>query len=131
MAAPPEAIFDRLADYGSWRSWMPRSFQPIGRAAGPLRVGDRLKVRIGGLPSVLHVTVVDRAREVAWRGGLGFLLSAEHRFLLEPDGASFTRVRSVETWKGVLAPLLRPIVRRAAEHVGKKQLAGLARAFDV
>lgn len=128
MAASPEVMFDRLADYGSWRSWMPPSFQPIGRAVGPLRVGDRLKVRICGMPSLLEVMVVDRAREIAWRGGIGFLLSAHHRFLFEPDGASSTRVRSVELWKGALGPFVRPVVRRAAEWVGKEQLAGLARA---
>lgn len=128
MAANPEVIFDRLADYGSWRAWMPRIFQPIGRAVGPLRVGDRLRVRIGGLPTVLEVTVVDRAREIAWRGGVGNLLSGYHRFLFEPEGASSTRVRSVELWEGILGPLVRPVVRRAAEWIGAKQLAGLARA---
>lgn len=95
----------------------------------PFLAGDRIRVRIGGLPTILEVTVVDRAREIAWRGGVGFLLSGHHRFFFEPDGAAATRVRSVELWEGFLGPFVRPVVRRAAEWVGKKQLAGLARAW--
>jgi len=129
ISATPEVLFDRLADYGSWDAWMPRSFEPMGHGVGPLQVGDRIRVRILGLPSELEITVADRGRELAWRGGIGFLLSGEHRFIFERDGASSTRVRSVELWRGLLGPLVRPVVRRVASSVGKKQLAGLARPF--
>ncbi len=108
---------------------MPRSFQPVGEASRALRAGDQLRVRIGGAPrpTLLSVTVFDRAREITWCGGVRPLLWAEHRFLFEKDGAG-TRVRSVETWHGALAPLVKPVLRRLAEKVGRQQLAGLARA---
>jgi hypothetical protein len=131
VACPPEVAFDRLADHASWRDWMPRSFRPVGRAERTLRVGDRPRVRIAGslLPAALEVTVVDRPREITWCGGVRPLLWAEHRFLFEADGAGGTRVRSVETWRGALAPLVRRIVQPIAERIGGEQIAGLARAI--
>jgi hypothetical protein len=125
---PPGELFDRLADHSSWAAWMPATFRPVGRTLGELRPGDKPRVKIAGAPGVttLHVTVVDRAREITWTGGLRGVLWAEHRFLFEPthDG---TRVRSVETWKGALAPFVRPIVKRLAEKAAGQQLAGLAK----
>jgi hypothetical protein len=130
--APPQRVFDRLADFAAWPSWMPASFVPVVRAgsASPLRLGDRIKVKVGGAPfgSTLRISVLERPREIGWRGGVRGLLWAEHRFVLEPDGDRRTRVRSIETWRGALAGLTRRIVKPLAEKIGGQQLAGLARA---
>ena len=132
VAAPVEVAFDRLADHASWRDWMPRSFRPVGPSGGVLRAGDRLRMRVGGAPfaTVLEVTVVARAREITWTGGVRALLWAEHRFLFEPDGEGSARVRSVETWHGPLAPLVRPVLQPMAERVARQQLGALARAAE-
>jgi polyketide cyclase/dehydrase/lipid transport protein len=132
IAVPREAAFDRLADLSSWRAWMPRSFRLVGRAKGPLASGDRLRVRIAGAPvaTTLEVSVARRPDEIAWRGGSRRVLWAEHRFLFEADGANGTLVRSVETWQGALALLLRRFVQPRAERVGADQLAGLAKALS-
>jgi hypothetical protein len=123
-------VFDRLADHASWLDWMPSSFRPVDRTPASLSRGARLKTRIAHAPvaSTLEVTVVDRPREITWCGGARGVLRAEHRFLFEPTPNGGTRIRSVETWRGVLSPLLKPIVKRAAERIGKKQLESLARA---
>ena len=130
--APPQRIFDRLADFASWPDWMPRSFVPVVRAGEPssLRLGDRFRVKVGGsrFASTLRITMMERPREIAWRGGLRGVLWAEHRFVLEPDGDRRTRVRSIETWRGALAGLMRRIVKPLAEKIGGQQLAGLAKA---
>lgn len=52
---------------------------------------------------------------------------AEHRFLFEPDGSG-TRIRSVESWRGLLATATKPVLKRLAERIGKQQLEGLRRA---
>lgn len=131
VAASPEAAFDALADYPSWRGWMPRSFRPVEPAAGALREGDRLRVRVGGSPFAtrLEVTVADRPREITWTGGARALLWAEHRFLFEAAGGGGTRIRSVETWRGALAPFVRFVLAPVAARIGAQQLAGLARAL--
>ena len=128
--APPEAVFDRLVDFASWGAWMPRSFRPASAAPATLAPGASLRVRIAhGPPARLDVTVCDRAREVTWCGGLAGVLRAEHRFLFDPIGdGKRTRIRSVETWRGALAPLVRPVVKRLAERIGRQQIDALARA---
>jgi hypothetical protein len=131
--ASPEAAFDRLADYASWPEWMPASFRALDREPAKLAPGARVKVRIAhGAPATLEVAVVDRPRELTWRGGVPGL-HAEHRFLFEEIPGSDkarTRVRSVETWRGVLAPALRPLVKRVAQRIGREQIAALAAALS-
>lgn len=132
IEAPPQRVFDRLADVASWPTWMPRSFALVVRPGtpSPLRLGDRIKVKVAGAPvaSTLRVSKLERPNEVAWRGGVRGLMWAEHRFVLEPLGDRRTRVRSIETWHGLVARLLRPVVLRAALRVGGEQLAGLDKA---
>ncbi|HVY45352.1 MAG TPA: SRPBCC family protein [Minicystis sp.] len=132
VAAPPEIAFDRLADHASWRAWMPRSFRPVGPPLGRLRVGDRPRVRIAGalVPTPIEVFVVERAREIGWRGGIRPLLYAEHRFLFDAADGGGTVVRSVETWSGALAPVARRLVQPVAERIGREQLDALARAVE-
>jgi hypothetical protein len=132
--APPQRVFDKLADLGSWPSWMPRSFVPVMKAGtpSPLRLGDRFQVRVAGAPvaSTLRISILDRPRELAWRGGVRGLLRAEHRFVFEADGEHRTRVRSIETWHGALSGVLRRLVEPAAVRVGGEQLAALAGAVE-
>lgn len=125
----PEVAFDTLADHGSWAEWMPRTFMPVGRSPGALTAGARILVKIayGPLPSPIMVSVVERPREIAWRGGLPGLVAADHRFLFESDGKGGTVVRSVESWTGVLAWAMKPLLARLAEGIGAQQLAGLAK----
>ena len=130
--APPQRVFDRLADFAAWPSWMPKSFVPVVRAgaASPLREGDRFQVKVGGAPfaSTLKLRTLERPREITWTGGLRGVLWAEHRFVLEPDGDRRTRVRSIETWRGALAGVTKRIVKPLAEKIGIQQLAALAKA---
>jgi hypothetical protein len=108
----------------------------VGRSKGPLRQGDSIRVRIAGMPMAakLSVSVTKRpdgkegtsSGEITWTGGVRGLLWAEHRFLFEPKEGG-TRVRSVETWHGALAPLFQKAIQKQAERIGAEQLAGLAR----
>jgi len=132
--APPQRVFDKLADFGSWPSWMPRSFVPVVGSGppSPLRLGDRIRVRVAGAPvaSTLRISILDRPRELAWKGGVRGLLRAEHRFVFEADGDHRTRVRSIETWHGAMAGVLRRLVEPAAVRVGREQLDALAGAVE-
>ena len=80
------------------------------------------------MASTLKITRLERPHELAWRGGVRGVLWAEHRFVLDADGDRRTRVRSIETWNGALAGLLRRLIEPVAVRVGSEQLAGLAKA---
>jgi hypothetical protein len=129
----PEVAFDKLLDFPTWKDWMPRSFAPASPASGPHQVGHRFHVRIAHAPvaSPIEITVADRPREITWCGGRRGVLFGEHHFYFSDDGRGGTEVRSSETWSGLLAPVLRPLLQRAAERVGRQQLRGLAKACSV
>ena len=130
LDVPPEVAFDVLCDHPSWSRWMPRSFEVASRADTPLHAGKRLRIRVARAPVAtgIVVTVVDRPREITWRGGARGVLHAEHRFLFSSAGPGRTKVQSHETWTGALAPLVRRFVKPAAERIGSEQLSGLAAA---
>ena len=132
VAVSPETAFGRLADHASWRGWMPRSFAPVGSPLGFLRVGDSVRVRIAGAPlaAPIHVSVVDRPRELTWCGGVKGVLWGEHRFLFVADGRGGTHVHSLETWTGALASATRGFVQPLAERIGREQLEALARSVE-
>lgn len=100
-----------------------------------LREGDTFKVKIAGMrvASKLTVSAHERPRELSWTGGIPGLLSAEHRFLFDAEGedGAKTRVRSVETWTGALANVLRGAVEPLATKIGGQQLEALARSLEV
>ena len=131
-SASPERVFDTLADHDSWAAWMPPSFKPASgaRPLGRLRRGAKPKVVITAnglaLPTKLKVTVADRPREITWCGGVRGVMRAEHRFVLEALPGGGTRIRSIERWTGLVAGVLRPIIKRTAESVGRDQIDAIA-----
>jgi hypothetical protein len=131
MPVAPEIAFDRLADLASWPAWMPSSFRPAGKTAGTMRLGQKIRVRIAGVPvaSQIEVTEVRRPKELAWSGGIPGVLWANHQFFFEPDGPNATVVVSHETWSGVLARFVQRLVQPQAERIGGQQLEALARSL--
>jgi hypothetical protein len=127
----PEVAFDRLADLSSWPSWMPSSFRPVGTPTGTLRLGQKVSVRIAGVPTASRIEVSElrRPKEIAWSGGVPGILWANHQFFFEPDGDA-TVIVSQETWSGLLAPFLRRLIQPMAERVGGHQLEALARSLS-
>lgn len=126
-----QVAFDRLADHSSWADWMPSSFRPVGKAAGVLRRGQKVWVKIAGIPvaSPIEVTEVRKPVELAWSGGVPGVLWANHQFFFEADGPDATLVTSQETWSGLLAPLAERIIKPLSERVGGQQLEALARSL--
>ncbi len=131
LTVAPEVAFDRLADFGSWAGWMPSSFRPVGRSTSPLRRGQRVFVKIAGVPvpSRIEVTEMRRPHELAWSGGVPGVLWANHQFFFEADGPEATVVVSHETWSGLLAPFVRRLVQPQAERIGGQQLEALDRSL--
>ena len=132
ISGPLETVFSQFVDYRHWSAWMPASFRPMRGPSRPLRAGDRLLIRVTGLPSLVHVDLVDAPREVCWSGGLSGVMHARHTFRFEAVGDKTTRIRSREPWTG-LVTRVKPLadrIRSAAERVGRSQLEGFGRWFS-
>jgi len=131
ISGPIDTVFSRFIDYRRWDAWMPATFRPMRGPSRPLRTGDRLLVRVTGLPSILKVEHVDGPREICWAGGIPGLMYARHTFTFEAEGEKATRIRSSEPWTGLLtgvAPVASKI-KGTAERVGRSQLEGFERWF--
>lgn len=132
VPGPVDAVFSQFVDYPRWTAWMPASFRPLRGPSRPLRAGDRLLIRITGLPAIIHVDRVESPREVCWSGGLSGVVRARHTFTFEPAGDKATRIRSTEPWTGAFTKVkpLADRIRSGAERIGRSQLEGFGRWFS-
>jgi uncharacterized protein YndB with AHSA1/START domain len=118
IAAPPEVVWDVLADIGGWPSWNP----DVKRASleGALAEGTTFRWKAG--PGTITSTLrrVEPPRMIGWTGKtLG--IAATHVYRLERR-AGGTLVTSEESWRGLLVRLLR---RRMAKTLGQSLDSGL------
>jgi uncharacterized protein YndB with AHSA1/START domain len=134
IPAPPEAIFDLLADPGRHRD-----IDGSGAVRDPR--GDASRLQMGstfgmsmrmGLPYSMKSTVIEfeEGRRIAWQttgpGRIGSRVGGRiWRYELQPvDGGTLVR----ETWDtSQESPVTRPVVRRAADHTRKNMEATLER----
>ena len=113
IAAPPERVWKEFTDFRSFPSWNPF----IRKAKGKLVPGRRIRVklRLGRKLVKVHprLTVVDPGRELRWmaRQIVPRLFDVERAFRFEGDG-KHTRFVQYEIGRGLLAPVLMPILRR-------------------
>ena len=131
--APRAAVFERLRDVRTWRDWCPAGFMPSSKHERALEVGDRVGVKIdvglARMPTMIRVYRVETDRAIAWKGGSPAVMQGDHVFSFDDVAEGKTRVRSNETWTGVVASLLRPRVFKLAARLGREQLEGLAKSF--
>jgi hypothetical protein len=106
------ALWSRVEDWPRWE-WM-GSADARWLEGEPWTVGSRL--RVGHRPWTFDCVVVeaDPPRRVSWEGrGLGFHGRHCFRFAPHPRG---TLVEQRETFTGVGAPLIRPVIRWFWRH---------------
>jgi hypothetical protein len=130
LDVPRERAFEALRDHPKWSAWMPASFRPLGASSGPLVPGAKCKIAIAGVPGEqqIRVTVVDAPRELRWVGGVRGVLFADHAFFFDETAPGRCRVRSSETWSGVLFAVLRARIAKRVPAALQEQLDGLKRA---
>ncbi|MEQ8967616.1 MAG: SRPBCC domain-containing protein [Azospirillaceae bacterium] len=109
IAAPPEAVWAVLADFGSYGDWNPLIRRVDGRPA----VGERLDIQLSpGARNArfpAEVLEAEAPRALVWRGRMaGGLVTGTHWMRLSPagDGGVGTRLEHGETFSGPLALLL-------------------------
>ncbi|MCZ6867784.1 MAG: SRPBCC domain-containing protein, partial [Chloroflexi bacterium] len=74
---------------------------------------------MGGKGMAIKPTVlkVDENRELRWRGSLlNGLFSGEHSFIIQGVSEGKVRFMHSESFKGVLAPLMWPIIRKSTRR---------------
>jgi hypothetical protein len=108
IEAAPEQVWGILVDFAAFPSWNPF----IVQAKGGAEVGRQLTLRmqpVGGSAVTLRPTVVEaiEGHRLRWLGRLGVrgLFDAEHLFILDPLGASGTRLVQQEKFSGLLVRL--------------------------
>jgi hypothetical protein len=108
IPAPPEAVWQHLADLPAYRAWNPF----ITEATGKVAVGEQLTIRVqaGDRATTFRptVTAADTNQVFEWLGQLGVpgLFSGRHRFELTPTTTGCRVVQS-ETFHGLLVRPLR------------------------
>jgi hypothetical protein len=126
ISAPAEIVWAVLTDLKRFPQWNPF----IQRAEGELREGSRIRVCADapGLPNLTINTTLTRlipGQEFRWIAHLVIpgLLDGEHIFEIEPLGKERVRFIQREQLRGLLLPILWPILdfstRRGFEAMNK------------
>lgn len=115
ISASPERTWQILTDFARYPEWNPLVLE----AAGELRLGARLRVRISAGREMAFrptVTALEPQRALKWRGVtlLGTLLAGEHSFSIEPIAPERVRFVQGEVFTGLLVPLLAETLERDA-----------------
>jgi len=126
IRAPAERVWRILAAFESWPAWNAQvaSIQ----LHGPVEVGTGFRWVAGGLRINSRIEVFDPPRRLAWSGTtLG--IRAMHAWSFEslPGG---TRVRTEESFEGLLPRLLPGLMRRQLEKALRQGLAALRDAAE-
>jgi uncharacterized protein YndB with AHSA1/START domain len=121
IAAPPERVWEILADLPGYRDWHPNlEILSASRAAEqPVAVGSVLRLRTNaGTTSELEfdvtVTALDEPFVLAWEGGDPEVFHGRHRFTLIPAGGQ-THLVNEESFTGAVAEAVLAQQRAAIE----------------
>jgi hypothetical protein len=114
IEASPERVWQVFTDFGSFPSWNPF----IRKMKGELVPGRKLHITLRLGKRLMRfrprVTVVKPAREIRWlaRQPIHRLFDVERGFEFEPRGKSGTRFVQFEVGRGLMAPIVMPMMRR-------------------
>ena len=107
--APAERVWQIVGDFGSYPDWNPF----MVRAAGVLRVGERLDITIvapGMKPASFRPRVLDfePGRLIRWKGEfkLPGLFDGRHALIVDPLDGGRSRFTTHEDVSGILLPFV-------------------------
>jgi uncharacterized protein YndB with AHSA1/START domain len=133
IAAPPEAVFDAVADWEGQSAWV--ALTRVTADGGPHRVGERLvaDTRLAGIgfTDPMEVTRFERPSRIDVRH-LGRVLRGTGTFLVSPapGGAWFVWVEDVELPFGVAGRLGFVVAGLALRLLLRRSLRRLARRVE-
>ena len=112
--ASAEEVWEVLADAEHWHEWNPT----LRDADGPLVPGrwGRMRLRLGPLtvPMQQHVRTVEERRVLQWRSRnvADGVMDVDRTFEITPNPDGGVVLRQSETARGVVAPVVFPVLRR-------------------
>lgn len=115
IQAPPERVWDVVADIPRWPEWTPSVLHAAALDEGPTRIGSRFRLRQpGNLPAVWTVTEWAPGSGFEWVARFpGLRATAGHSIRTVDGGARLTlRVTYSGPLAGLVAVLAGPMTRR-------------------
>ncbi len=118
IAAPPEEVYDLIADPQRLRDWVTILQSVEGSTAGPLEEGSRLTqcLKLAGRSFKVKWTVVesDRPRRLVWkgRGPMRSKAFVANELEATKTGTNFSYTNEYELPGGPLGRMAGPLVRR-------------------
>lgn len=111
--APVARVWQVVTDVNAYAEWNP--LIPMAQGTPVVGSGIRMKICPPGLmarEAEVEVLNVDAERQFRWLGrwGLPWILDGDHSFLLEAIGQQQTHLQQNETFRGLLALPLAPVV---------------------
>lgn len=122
LDAPPQVVWEVQTDLIGWPEWNPDVAWIDLR--GPVAPGTKFRWKAGGIPITSVLREVEPERRIAWTGQAPLGIRAVHTWSFEPEGAG-TRVRTEESFDGVLVRLFAGVTRRMLAEALEKGLAVL------
>jgi len=136
MTAPPQAIWDVLADFGSLSAWVDDVDHSciLTRGPGGAPVGSTRRVQMGRTVLVERITTFDPLTTLAYdvEGLPRRLRHVANRWTLRPTGPAteVTVTSTVEIGAGPVAGAAEWVVCRAMAKTSESMLTGLARRTE-
>ena len=126
IQAPVEKVWRILSELEKWPSWN-KSVSMI-RVNGPLATGTSFEWMTGGSRIISRLKEVDPPRKIAWSGRM-LGIRAIHVWELKAEGEG-TRVRTEESFDGIVATLLRGLMKKTLAKALAQGTASLKAAAE-
>jgi carbon monoxide dehydrogenase subunit G len=125
IRADPALVWQTWTDLERWPEWSPPMKGVRPEASGPLAVGTRARVEAEGAPAATwEVTRVDAGTYFEWQAAVrGVKTTAGHR--VEPSGNGTTLATASVEYRGLMAILFRPMLKRVARRNVVAECEGL------
>lgn len=102
IQATPEAIWSILTDFEKYPDWHPYLIKVEGDTViGTMLHATYTKADGSTDQFKARMLTCNYAKKLSWGGGIGFLFSAEHYFIIEPIDAQTVLFKQGEYWRGL------------------------------
>ncbi len=105
VAAAPERVWALLTDLAA----LPRWNSTVTSIAGKVTLGAKLAIRVPGSDRTFtpRVAELEPGRRMVWRDGMAALFRGERIFTVTPRADGTTDFEMVETFTGVMLPMVK------------------------